>query len=1505
MKTSTFIRRFASVLLVIALMFPTFATAQTAGTNDFLKRSKGEQEETRQGKKMSHKMMQMQRATEASSEIPSATNLSKRVPNKNAHRAPLAVTESGAALYGNLIYHSQWQDASQTGYYSIDPNSGEYLPITTNELLAGASTVIDGIAYVSYVETYLGMYIMGMYTVVYDIEGGEIIEYIDHGGEDFSYYAINMAYNYADDMIYALTYDENGATTRLSTFDRTNYTYTPITDFPDTYDIYTMTFDPEGNLYMIFADGIIRQMDPATGEIIGELFNTGFEPVYMQSACWSPKDNYIIWAASNDDESHIIAVDIAASSTEILCSYSHLEEWVSLYTTDPVASDDAPEAPAIEVVPAYAAALNGNIKVTAPSTTVSGNTLNGAGLSLVIELNGVEIYNDEVSPGELVSLEATFAEGNNTARAYAANAAGKGIITSEKFYAGNDTPLPVTNLEVSVADGGIATLTWAAPTGGANGGYVDLSALTYNIERLGEVVATGITNTTYVDQLPDGMAQYEWAVYAVYGDKVSAPTYSDKILHGDAIALPYEHTFDHEGCLDIYTIIDNNGDNKTWTYDAAKSVLQYTYHTTNNGDDYAITPPIHLTNEKMISVEVSTYCHMLSYPERIEITLGTSTNPADHIVIIPNTDVTWNAPQTIRANISVEEEGSYYIGIHATSYADQYYLLVKDIKVSEAAGFDAPKAVENVTATPGANGALTATLAFTAPTETFGGDPLTEDVTVTAYRNDAVVGTTTCTPGGTGAIVDNNAVNGVNKYVLVTSNSAGNGDMYEISCYVGVDIPASVTNIKFTTAEDNMSSVMTWDVPVGAQGGYINPEELIYTIYVPTSDGYNITPVDETTELSYEITTNSSTLEGYSYYVSAKNSAGESDAYGGSVVLGKPYTLPFVEQLEGTTLVNSPWYTYSDNSSYAEWEMGGMMENYNLPEPVTAPDGGMFICYDFWEYADGSCGLLVPKVTLAGADAPTLYFSMYHYTTASDINELVVSITTDDDSYEEIFAKKVNNAPGNGWVEYQVNLDEYKDATWIGIMFDAYIAANGFVFIDYIKVENAAENDVMLQSLVAPSNVTMGEEVEFIANVLNKGSNTASYDVTFYVDDEEVTTVTESELASNESKAYTAKFTTKAENIGEMIVKAVVTMSNDEVENNNEATTKVTVTQPYLPVVTDLAGEEVGGAVTLTWSEPIIAGSGTIDNMEKYESFIIDNIGDYTVVDADNLQTYGIQGYDGMPYVNGPKAWQVWAPGDLGITTDTWLPYSGDKCLVAFACWDGPASDWLITPEIMGGTEVSFYANIPTDQYGAESFEVLYSTTDTNIESFEVLEQESKGTLGWEKYTYMLPNDAKYFAIRYTSYDIFALLVDDFSFVESSSSSDLAVVGYNVYHNGNKINTDVITETTYTTSEILANAENTYNVTVVYNEGESLFSNTVVFKATGIEDINDLGVNVYGQDDFIKIENVSGRIVNIYTVDGKVVYNAKATDNDILIPANLGVYIVNIDNVASCKVFVR
>ena len=88
-----------------------------------------------------------------------------------------------------------------------------------------------------------------------------------------------------------------------------------------------------------------------------------------------------------------------------------------------------------------------------------------------------------------------------------------------------------------------------------------------------------------------------------------------------------------------------------------------------------------------------------------------------------------------------EEDGLYYFAIHAISDPDMLNLQVKTLAIELAPELTAPAAVADLTATAGAEGALEATLAFTAPAKDIKGDALTGNVDVKIYRDNELVNT--------------------------------------------------------------------------------------------------------------------------------------------------------------------------------------------------------------------------------------------------------------------------------------------------------------------------------------------------------------------------------------------------------------------------------------------------------------------------------------------------------------------------------------------------------------------------------------------------------------------------------------------------------------------------------------------------------------------------------------------------------------------------------------------
>lgn len=98
------------------------------------------------------------------------------------------------------------------------------------------------------------------------------------------------------------------------------------------------------------------------------------------------------------------------------------------------------------------------------------------------------------------------------------------------------------------------------------------------------------------------------------------------------------------------------------------------------------------------------------------------------------------------------------------------------------------------------------------------------------------------------------------------------------------------------------------------------------------------------------------------------------------------------------------------------------------------------------------------------------------------------------------------------------------------------------------------------------------------------------------------------------------------------------------------------------------------------------------------------------------------------------------------------------------------------------------------------------------------------------------------------------MMVDDFDYEECAHPLEVTFVGYNVYRNGEKINSEVLTSPEYETT--FTDGDEFY-VEVVYDLGESDPSNTVRLTATGIS-----SVDAYHGEDNSPVYDIPGRKVS-------------------------------------------
>lgn len=102
-------------------------------------------------------------------------------------------------------------------------------------------------------------------------------------------------------------------------------------------------------------------------------------------------------------------------------------------------------------------------------------------------------------------------------------------------------------------------------------------------------------------------------------------------------------------------------------------------------------------------------------------------------------------------------------------------------------------------------------------------------------------------------------------------------------------------------------------------------------------------------------------------------------------------------------------------------------------------------------------------------------------------------------------------------------------------------------------------------------------------------------------------------------------------------------------------------------------------------------------------------------------------------------------------------------------------NQYLISPELTfsGASQISFYYYAPYGNYKAESFRVLYSTTDDQLSSFtHQVRNVSAAGYNWEHFSATIPAEAKYVCINYYSIDKYFLYVDDIEFTVAENPNN-------------------------------------------------------------------------------------------------------------------------------------
>lgn len=542
-------------------------------------------------------------------------------------------------------------------------------------------------------------------------------------------------------------------------------------------------------------------------------------------------------------------------------------------------------------------------------------------------------------------------------------------------------------------------------------------------------------------------------------------------------------------------------------------------------------------------------------------------------------------PQTGRcSSVSWFMSGNSFVGLH--------------IPFLSATSRKAPAQVSALTALPSAAGAMSDTLRWTNPSTAWDKTAITTLTGAKIYRKKAGAVTTENTPreqllskanaelvatltegvspGTVTSWTDSHPHPGINTYYILATNAEGDGVPDSIRCFSGTDIPGAPKEVSARTEGNGLA--VTWKAPDrGAHNGYINPDELSYTVTrMPDS-------VVVATHLTGTALTDTTIGEYYHYYyrIQASNAAGAGEtAESPKVKAGRALRAPI--RLAISSADEALRWTNSNGTlawAYIGWD--GCTDEYHAlgASGNNSEASGYLVSPPLWLEA----GKTYRVTTNLWANYKEASFDLMVGFGASDTDTTGCSRLRDDkdrwfNSYDHLEALVDTFIPTRtGVFYYYMNMATHN-------------AYNDFRFYG-LKVEALAQRDLGALSLNNLPEAVAGTPTQCSVAVRNMGlDNVASYAVRIVAADDEGSyvageTAALPALKPGQEASVPVTITPRREGVTRFF--GVVTAEGDaNAANDTTSATTLTVqpagTTPINRVVTNGKNESVDSRVPFT-----------------------------------------------------------------------------------------------------------------------------------------------------------------------------------------------------------------------------------------------------------------------------------------------------------------------------------